>query len=155
MQNIGYNPEKNGLRISVIAAMLLMIASASFALVSASASVNVTLAVSPTSSSFPPGGSPSETLTVTNNLHSPFIGKTCNLEFTGPFKGKMHATCPTDFQQFTVKPGTSFTHFYKSFPFRIPAKTPKGAYHFTLTVGGTVNGAPVTTMPTTFEITVT
>jgi hypothetical protein len=140
--------------MSAVTTVFLIVATSFVVIAASAATYNVTLKLNPTSSSYSPGQTPSETLTVANNGKATFIGKTCNLAYTGPFPGTKHAVCPTNFQSFSVAPGKSYTHHYASFPFRIPANAPKGTYHFTVTVGGTVNGVPFNSMPGHFDITV-
>ncbi len=97
-----------------------------------------------------------ETLTVVNHGAATFVDKTCTLKFTGPFTGTKTVACGgvTKFVTFSVASGATYKHFYKSF-ITIPTNAPKGTYHFTTILGGTVNGAPFTSMTGTFSITVT
>ena len=153
MKTVGSVLQRNVFAKSAVIGTLLVLALSSMMFISASAATyKVSLALSPTSSSYAPGKQPSETLKATNHGSATFDAKTCMLKFTGPVKGT--SNCQVHFSPFSVAPGKTFTHFYQSF-FTIPQQTPKGTYHFTVTIGGTVNGAPFTSEPGFFDITVT
>ena len=145
---------KDVLRVSAILGVFLVFTLSPVLLVSSAASVyNVSLNVTPTHPSYPPHTSPSATLTAQNNGASTFDAKTCTITVSGPNNYHHTLACPTDFKPFSLASGHSFTHFYQSFVI-IPAKTPKGTYHFICYLDGTVNGAPFRTMSTTFDIAV-